>query len=114
MSTVEVYQEKFEELKTLMLIQNPSLSEEYSISSFTSGLKEEIKPMVRMLKPNTLSGVMEIAHLQEQALRLQGRTVKDGNKVMAEPKFGMYRHPISANRGISIYKLPQNNWLVWK
>ncbi|XP_027172283.1 uncharacterized protein LOC113771935 [Coffea eugenioides] len=107
--TVEVYQEKFEELKTLMLIQNPSFSEEYFISSFTSGLKEELKPMVKMLKPNTLSGVMEVAYLQEQALRLQRRTVKDGNRVVAEPKFGMYRHPTSANGGVSAYKLPQNS-----
>nr|XP_027099356.1 uncharacterized protein LOC113718666 [Coffea arabica] len=107
--TVEVYQEKFEELKTLMLIQNPSFSEEYFISSFTSGLKEELKPMVKMLKPNTLSGVMEVAYLQEQTLRLQGRTVKDGNRVVAEPKFGMYRHHTSANGGVSAYKLPQNS-----
>ena len=107
--TVEAYQEKFEELKTLMLIQNPNLSEEYFISSFTSGLREEIKPMVRMLRPNTLSGVVEIAHLQEQTLKLQGRTVKEGNKVMAEPRYGMYRHPTAMNGGVSTYKLPQTN-----
>ena len=62
---VEAYQERFEELKTLMLIKNPNLSEEYYISSFTNGLKEEIKPMVKMLKPNTLSRVVEVAYLQE-------------------------------------------------
>ena len=48
-----------------MLIKNPNLSEEYYISSFTNGLKEEIKPMVKMLKPNTLSRVVEVAYLQE-------------------------------------------------
>ena len=88
-----------------MLIQNPNLSEEYFISSFTSGLKEEIKPMVRMLRPNTLSGVIKIVHLQEQAIKLQGRTVKEGNKVVAEPRFGMYRHPTALNGGVSTYKL---------
>ena len=92
-----------------MLIQNPGLSEEYFISSFTSGLKEEIKPMVKMFRPNTLSGAMEIAHLQEQALKSQGKTVKDGHKVMAKPKFGMYKHPTSTNGGVSTYKLPQDN-----
>ncbi|XP_071926629.1 uncharacterized protein [Coffea arabica] len=98
-STEEIYQERFEELRTLMLFQNPNLSEVYFISNFTSGLKEKIKPMVKMLKPNTLSGVIEVAHLQEQALRLQGKTMKEGNKVVAEPRFGMYRHPTSTNGG---------------
>ena len=31
---VEEYQKKFEELKTLMMIKNPYLGEEYFISSF--------------------------------------------------------------------------------
>ena len=52
---MEEYEEKFEELKTLMLIRNPKLDEEYFVSSFISGLKEEIKPMVKMVKPQTLS-----------------------------------------------------------
>ena len=28
---------------------------------------------------------------------------------MAEPRFGMYRHPTAMNRGVNTYKLPQNN-----
>ncbi|XP_027183819.1 uncharacterized protein LOC113782107 [Coffea eugenioides] len=60
--------------------------EEFNKLHFTSGLKEEMKPMVKMLKPNTLSGVIKVAHLQEQALKLQGKTVKEGNKVVAEPR----------------------------
>ena len=45
--TVEDYQEKFEELKSLMLVKNPHLSESYFVSSFISGLREEIKTMVK-------------------------------------------------------------------
>ena len=48
---VEDYQEKFEELKSLMMIKNQSLDENYFISSFINGLKEEIKPMVTCLSP---------------------------------------------------------------
>ena len=51
---VEEWQEKFEELKTFMMIKNPHLGEEYFVSSFISGLKDEIKTMIRMLSPATL------------------------------------------------------------
>ena len=44
--SVEEYRERFEELKPLMMIKNKNLHESYFISSFISGLKEEIKPMV--------------------------------------------------------------------
>ena len=63
--TVEEYQEKFEELKTKMLIKNSQLNESYFISNFISGLKEQVKPMVKISKPDTLSKVFEIAKLQE-------------------------------------------------
>lgn len=107
--TVEVYREKFEELKTLMLIRNPHLSEDYFISSFTSGLKKEIKTIVKMLKLGTLSEVVEVAHLQEQALKLQGKTVKNGSRIVAEPRFGMFRHPTPANAEVSNYKLSRGS-----
>ena len=62
-SKVEEYKEKFEELKTLMIIRNQHLDEEYFVSSFISGLKEEIKTMIRMLKLATLSEAFELAAL---------------------------------------------------
>ncbi|XP_071925383.1 uncharacterized protein [Coffea arabica] len=43
---------------------------------FISGIKEEIRPMVKMLKPNTLIEAFEIAEWQEQSLALNGRTAK--------------------------------------
>ncbi|XP_071920623.1 uncharacterized protein [Coffea arabica] len=60
---VEEYQERFEELKTLMMIKNPHLDEEYFISSFISGFKDEIKTMIRILRPTTLSQIFEMATL---------------------------------------------------
>lgn len=67
-SSVLEYQEQFEELKTRMLVRDPRLPESYFISSFISGLKEDIKPIVKMMKPGTLLETFEIAQLQEQAL----------------------------------------------
>lgn len=49
--SVLAYQEQFEELRALMLVSNNSLSEQYFISSFISGLKEEIKFVVQMFLP---------------------------------------------------------------
>lgn len=43
--------EKFEELKSLMSVLNLSLLESYYVSSFISGLKDDINPMLKILKP---------------------------------------------------------------
>lgn len=49
--SMDDYVEKFEELKSLMSALNPSLLESYYVSSFISGLKDDIKPMLKILKP---------------------------------------------------------------
>ena len=56
---VEEYQEKFEELKPLMMLKNCNVDESYFISSFISGLKKKIKPMVKMMKLATLNKAFE-------------------------------------------------------
>ncbi|KAL4290632.1 hypothetical protein GQ457_14G012640 [Hibiscus cannabinus] len=58
-STVEEYQEKFEELKPFMIQQNASLDENYFVSSFISGLKDELKHRVKAHwpKPNSSSAI---------------------------------------------------------
>ena len=48
------YQTKFEEIKSLMVITNPTLSEAYFVSSFISGLSDEVRPTVKMLQPATV------------------------------------------------------------
>ena len=65
--------------------------------------------MVKMLKPYSLFGKAEVAQLQEQALKLQGKTVKTGGKVMAERKNGLYRSLVSASEGGNYYKLPETH-----
>ncbi|KAL3527962.1 hypothetical protein ACH5RR_012618 [Cinchona calisaya] len=68
--TVTKYQEKFEELEALMLQKDPRLTEQYFISSFLSGLKEEITPIVKMLKSQTLLDAFGIAKLQERSIEM--------------------------------------------
>ena len=104
--TVEEYEEKFEELKTLMPTRNPRLDESYFVSSFISGLKDEIKPMVKMFKPQSLSKAFEVAELQEYALEIQSKQSKPSGKVAVEPKFGMYKNHANSQSHSNSYKLP--------
>lgn len=75
------YQDKFEELMSLMLHKDPRLSESYFISSFVSGVKEEIKPMIKMMKPTTQLEAFEVALLQEQSLEVFGRVKRTSSEV---------------------------------
>ncbi len=72
-TTVEKYHEKFEELRARMIYLNPTLSEEYFIQSYISGLKEELIPFIDLSNPNTLQEVYEQARLHEQALAMMWR-----------------------------------------
>ncbi|EEF36539.1 conserved hypothetical protein [Ricinus communis] len=62
------YQERFEELRSLMLKYNPMPDESYFMSSFVSGLNEEIRSMVKLLKLATLSQAYERAKLYEKSI----------------------------------------------
>ena len=93
--TVEEYEEKFEELKTLMLTRNPKFDKSYFVSNFISGLKDEIKPMVKMFKPQTLLKAFEVAKLQECFLEIQSKQSKSSGKIALEPIFGMYKNHAS-------------------
>jgi hypothetical protein len=61
------YIERFEELRSLMGALNPLLPEAYYVSSFISGLKDEIKPMLKILKPARVLVAFEQAKWQEEA-----------------------------------------------
>ncbi|XP_027127715.2 uncharacterized protein [Coffea arabica] len=106
--SVEEYQEKFEELKALMMIRNRNLDEKYFISSFLSGLKEEIKPMIKMLKPVTLVEAFELSQWQEYSLKLQHKSSKENVKPIGENKLGLSRSTTTAPGAVS-YKLPFYN-----
>ncbi|GKA89722.1 retrotransposon-related protein, partial [Tanacetum coccineum] len=59
-TNVQVYQDSFEEL-----LNKVELTNDYAISLFIGGLKEEIGYDVRMFKPSNLSNVFSLAKLQE-------------------------------------------------
>lgn len=61
-STMDGYQSQYEVLSNRI----PGLTEEFRVSNFISGLKEEVRIMVTMLKLIALPTVFELARLQEQ------------------------------------------------
>ena len=60
--SVEEYQTTFEILSNKV----HGVNEEFRISTFLSGLKDELRIMVTMFKPNTLAATFGLARLQEE------------------------------------------------
>ena len=60
--SVEEYQSAFEILSNKIT----DLSEEFRISTFLSGLRDELRIIVTMFRPNTLSAAFGLAKLQEE------------------------------------------------
>nr|DAD45646.1 TPA_asm: hypothetical protein HUJ06_003876 [Nelumbo nucifera] len=58
--SVQEYQEAFEEL-----LNRVEVCEEYAVSCFLSGLKEDIQMPVRMFMPKTLHQALSLARIQE-------------------------------------------------
>lgn len=52
--TIWEYQDKFEDIRIRVEWIMPNLVEAYFLSVFIGGLKDEIWPVLRMPKPNTL------------------------------------------------------------
>ena len=65
---IEDFLRKFEDLKAQMIMWNPTLNESHFLSSFIGGLKEEIKFLVKMFKPTSLSFAIQQARMQEKAI----------------------------------------------
>nr|CAD1842592.1 unnamed protein product [Ananas comosus var. bracteatus] len=82
------YQDKFD-----ALLNRVELAEEYVVSCFLSGLKDEIQIPVRMFQPRTLQNALSLAKLQELAVEGHNKSHKGGNKfvignspILANPK----------------------------
>ncbi|XP_075091979.1 uncharacterized protein LOC142172105 [Nicotiana tabacum] len=65
--SVDQYQERFEELTSYMDIINSLLNKTHFVSSFISGLKPELKPLVKLANPVTIMDAYEIAKLYEES-----------------------------------------------
>jgi 5-methylcytosine-specific restriction endonuclease McrBC GTP-binding regulatory subunit McrB len=59
--------ERFEELKSLMSILNPSLSKSYYVSSFISGLENDNMPILKILRLTTIIYAFDQARWQEKS-----------------------------------------------
>ncbi|KAG8371357.1 hypothetical protein BUALT_Bualt13G0079300 [Buddleja alternifolia] len=66
--SVADYLERFEEMKSHMLIFNKDLPEEFFSANFLSGLKEEIRGVVMALKPNDFHQAVSLAKRQESTV----------------------------------------------
>lgn len=87
--TVQQYQEKFEELKSLMRTLNFGLSEAYFIPSFISGLNDELRPAVKMQQPQFVKQAAESARLQEMIVAA----------LLKKQKFSFRGSQVVLNRG---------------
>lgn len=66
--SVEIYRIQFEQLKAFMLQNNRGLTEDYFVKSFLSGLKDEIRSMVMMMRPLTVNQAVHSAKMQEKSM----------------------------------------------
>ena len=62
------YLRRFEELRSLMSSHDLHLTEAYFVSSFLNGLSEDLRPMVKMIRPRTVEQATESAKLQEMVV----------------------------------------------
>lgn len=53
--SIDEYLDKFEDVRIWLEKVMPALGETYLLSIFTGGLKDDVRLVVRMLKPTTLN-----------------------------------------------------------
>ena len=61
----EKYAARFKVLKSLILLENASYTENYFIFSFVSGLLESYKPTIKFFKPKSLKEAIESVRIKE-------------------------------------------------
>ncbi|KAL3516052.1 hypothetical protein ACH5RR_022954 [Cinchona calisaya] len=61
------YQERFAELRDLMMTKNYGLTNDYLISGFLSGLQEDIRSLSQKPRPKSLIHAFNLARIQEIA-----------------------------------------------
>ena len=104
---VGTYLRRFEELRSLMSSNDPHLTVAYFVSSFLSVLGEDLRPMVKMIRPRTVEQVVERAKLQEMVVEAllkkqrvqQQRTVHSGNWQQGGNSKGVNKEMVRGNIG---------------
>ncbi|XP_039056463.1 uncharacterized protein LOC120199464 [Hibiscus syriacus] len=82
LSSVEEYEAQFEELQPYLLQINPKLGEEYFVSIFLSGLKEELKHKVKVREPKTVAEAARKAKLYELSLEVERKRIRSTPRPM--------------------------------
>ncbi|XP_039145476.1 uncharacterized protein LOC120282666 [Dioscorea cayenensis subsp. rotundata] len=78
-TTVEDYQNRYEELLPYAEEANgQGFTKQYLIESCLSGLKEEVKVIVKLFKPNTVSEVFNVAKLVESGFHPTDKRIRAG------------------------------------
>ena len=83
--TVTEYLDEFEELRALLWTIQPHLTEQYFVSNFVSGLKGELRSMVKMMLLASVRQAAEKARLQELTLEAIFRKSRQGPKPNPQP-----------------------------
>ncbi|CAI9102148.1 OLC1v1000370C1 [Oldenlandia corymbosa var. corymbosa] len=78
--TVEMYQKTFEKTREALIALNYEFTEEDFISSFLSGLKEEIRGLVLDAKPKTLDDAFGLAQTAEVDVEFKMETLSSPSK----------------------------------
>ncbi|XP_039044642.1 uncharacterized protein LOC120184185 [Hibiscus syriacus] len=92
LSSVEEYEAQFEELQPYLLQINPELGDEYFVSSFLSGLKEELKHKVKVLEPKTVAEAARKAKLYELAAEVESKKFRSISRPMLPGNFTSSRN----------------------
>lgn len=69
--TVDEYMREFNQLVYQLRLYEPSVSETILVTPFILGLKDELKPVVEIQLPSTVSEAAAYAKMQEEILSCQ-------------------------------------------
>ncbi|XP_026396022.1 uncharacterized protein LOC113290654 [Papaver somniferum] len=92
-TTIEDYYDKWEHYKRFMVANNPSLPDSFYTLSFISGLKEEIRTVVQMFKPEDTSTTFYLDRLQQASLQQFPKPVKSFSRPFAPTPLSVSHPP---------------------
>ncbi|XP_026451897.1 uncharacterized protein LOC113352269 [Papaver somniferum] len=94
-TNIEDYYDIWEHYKSYMVANNPYLSESVYILSFISGLKEEIRTVVQMFKPENTATTFYLARIQQASMHHQPKPTKSFSRPFTPSPLSV-SHPPSA------------------
>ncbi|XP_077223496.1 uncharacterized protein LOC143857108 [Tasmannia lanceolata] len=93
---VVAYRERFEKIFS----KTEDLSDQFFISAFLAGLKDEIRPGVQKLKPTTLDQAIELTGLEEESIDAINRRPRPSPKLALLPSPPGSKPQFDGNNGL--------------